>query len=208
MSQFFSPYEERFHAITHGVGAVLAAVGALWLVSNALSTGNPWRVASVAVYGLTLVLLYTASTLYHGARRPDVKARLRVLDHSAIFLLIAGTYTPFLLLPLRGPWGWSLFGFTWACALGGVVYKLTMLDRYPRLSLLLYIGMGWSALLALGPLVQSLSPTTLTWLVAGGVVYTSGAFIHHFDHVRYMHTLWHLFVLVGSACHFVAIAHL
>ena len=208
MSGFYTRHEELFHALTHGVGAVLAAVGAAWLVVDALANGDPWRVVSFGIYGLTLVLLYTASTLYHGVTARGWKARLRLLDHSAIYLLIAGTYTPFLLLRLRGGWGWSLFGLTWALAVAGVVYKLAFLDRWPRLSTGLYLAMGWSALIAVGPLVRQLSPATLAWVVAGGVVYTAGTLVYHLDRVRYAHAVWHLFVLAGSVCHFVAIARL
>jgi hemolysin III len=208
MSGFYTRHEEFFHSVTHAAGAVLAAVGALWLVVEAVSAGDPWRVVSFGVYGLTLVLLYTASALYHGVTTRGLKARLRVLDHSAIFLLIAGTYTPFLLLRLRGPWGWSLFGLTWALAVAGVAYKLTLLDRFPRLSTLLYLGMGWSAVIGVGPLVRHLSPVTLAWMVAGGLVYTAGTLVYHMDRVRYAHVVWHLFVLAGSVCHFVAIARL
>jgi hemolysin III len=205
---FYTKREEVFHAVTHGLGALLALGGAVWLVGRALAAGDPWRVASFAIYGTTLVLLYTASALYHGVRRVDLKARLRVLDHSAIYLLIAGSYTPFLLLRLWGPWGWSLFGVVWALALAGVIYKLTLLDRFPRLSTLLYLAMGWLALVAIVPLMERLTLATLAWMVAGGVVYSLGTLIYHLDRVRYAHVIWHMFVLAGSVCHFVAIARL
>jgi hemolysin III len=207
MTGFYTKREELFHAVTHGLGALLAMVGAGWLIWRALAMGDPWRVASFAIYGTTLVLLYTASALYHAVTRREWKARLRVLDHAAIYLLIAGSYTPFLLLKLWGPWGWSLFGVVWALALGGVVYKLTLLDRFPRLSTVLYLAMGWLALVAVVPLVERLSPQTLAWIVAGGVVYSLGTLIYHMG-VRYAHVLWHMFVLAGSVCHFVAIARL
>ena len=208
MKGLYSKREELFHATTHGAGAVLAALGAIYLVSRALTLGDPWRVVSFAIYGVTLVLLYTASTCYHAVTRHPLKRKLRVLDHSAIYLLIAGSYTPFLLLRLWGPWGWTLFGVVWAMAIAGVVYKLTLLDRFPRLSIALYLGMSWLAVLAAGPLLQRLDPATLAWLGAGGVVYTAGALIFHFDRIRYAHVVWHFFVLGGSVCHFVAIAGL
>lgn len=207
MSSFYTRHEERFHSITHGAGAVLAAAGALYLLRQAVLDGDPWRIASMAVYGVTLVLLYTASTLYHSVRVRRLKAKLRVVDHSAIYLFIAGSYTPFLLLPLRGAVGWLMFGVVWALAVGGVVYKLTLLDRFPRLSTALYLGMGWVALAAALPLVQRLSPVTLAWVVAGGVVYSTGTIVYHMSR-KYAHVVWHLFVLVGSVCHFVAIASL
>lgn len=208
MSQPYPDDEEFFHAVTHGLGAALAAVGAAFLVARALATGDPWRVASFAIYGATLVLLYTASALYHGVRTAELKARLRLLDHSAIYLLIAGSYTPFLLLRLRDAWGWTLFGLVWAFALAGVIYKLILLDRFPRLSTMLYLGMSWIALVAGGPLIRQLSIGTLAWLVAGGVIYTAGTLVFHLERVRYAHVVWHMFVLAGSVCHFVAIARL
>jgi hemolysin III len=205
---FYTRSEEFFHAVTHGAGAILAALGAVYLVTQALGQGDPWRVASFAIYGTTLVLLYTASALYHAVGRLDLKAKLRVLDHSAIYLLIAGSYTPFLLLRLWGPWGWSLLAMVWTVALAGIIYKLTLLDRFPRFSTLSYIAMGWLALAAIGPLFHRLAPATLAWVVAGGVIYTSGTLIYHLQRVRYHHVVWHMFVLAGSVCHFVAIARL
>lgn len=194
--------------MTHGAGALLAALGVAYLVTQALGEGDPWKVASFAIYGGTLVLLYATSTLYHGVTKLKLKARLRVLDHSAIYLLIAGSYTPFLLLPLRGPWGWVLFGLVWAVAVAGVIYKLTLLDRFPRFSTLSYIAMGWMALLAAAPLAERLSPATLAWVIAGGIIYTAGTLIYRLERVPYAHVVWHVFVLAGSVCHFVAISRL
>ena len=208
MNGFYSRDEELFHSVSHGIGAAVAAAGAGYLVVRAVAMGDPWRVTSFAIYGSTLVLLYTASALYHGVTPGALKARLRVLDHSAIYLLIAGSYTPFLLLRLWGPWGWVLFGVIWALALGGVVYKLMLLDRFPRLSTALYLGMSWLALVAGGPLIERLSTGTLAWLLAGGVIYTLGTLVYHLDGVRYAHVAWHVLVLGGSACHFMAIARL
>ena len=208
MSDFYTGPEEFLHSITHGIGAVLAAVGASYLILDAVQDGDPWRVLSMGIYGVTLVGLYTISALYHGVTTRGLKARLRIMDHSAIYLFIAGSYTPFLLLPLRGGWGWFIFALAWAMAVGGVVYKLTLLDRFPRLSTALYLGMGWLALLAIVPMVRRLSPITLTWVVAGGLIYTAGTLVFHMQRVRYAHVAWHLFVLAGSVCHFVAIAQL
>ena len=208
MSSMYTASEERFHALTHGIGAALAALGAAYLLIRAIAAGDPWRVVSFAIYGTTLVLLYTASAFYHGVTTRKLKARLRVLDHSAIYLLIAGSYTPFLLLRLWGPWGLSLFGLVWGMAIGGIIYKLTMLDRFPRLSTALYLAMAWLAVIAAVPLLDRLSPQTLGWLLGGGVVYTGGTLVYHMNRVRYAHVVWHLFVLVGSICHFIAIAQL
>jgi hemolysin III len=208
MSRFYTRHEERFHSLTHAAGAVLAVVGASYLVWKAVAAGDPWRVASMVIYGLTMVGLYTASSLYHGVTSLRLKDRLRVVDHSAIYVFIAGSYTPFMLVPLRGPWGWFMFGLAWALAVAGVIYKLTLLDRFPRLSTLLYLGMGWLALIAIVPLVHRLPLSTLAWVVAGGLIYSGGTLVYHMNDVRYAHVAWHLFVLGGSVCHFVAIASL
>jgi hemolysin III len=208
MSRFYTRHEERFHSLTHGAGAVLAVVGASYLVWKAVAAGDPWRVASMVIYGLTMVGLYTASSLYHGVTSLRLKDKLRLVDHSAIYVFIAGSYTPFMLVPLRGPWGWFMFGLAWALAVAGVIYKLTLLDRFPRLSTILYLGMGWLALIAIGPLVHQLPLSTLVWVVAGGLIYSGGTLVYHMNDVRYAHVAWHLFVLGGSVCHFVAIASL
>lgn len=208
MSDFYTGLEELFHSITHGIGAVLAAIGAGYLILDAVGDGDPWRVVSMIIYGVTLVGLYTISALYHGVTTRGVKARLRVMDHSAIYLFIAGSYTPFLLLPLRGVWGWTMFALAWAMAVGGVVYKLTLMDRFPRLSTALYLAMGWLALIVMVPLFGRLQPETIGWIVAGGLIYTAGTLVYHMNRVRYAHVAWHMFVLAGSVCHFVAIAQL
>lgn len=205
---FYTRIEELFHSVTHGAGAILAAIGAIYLLDQAMAHGDPWRIVGFAIYGITLVLLYSASTLYHRAAPGDLKARLRLLDHSAIYLLIAGTYTPFLLLPMRGPLGWSMLAVIWILALAGIAYKMSFLDCHPRLSTVLYLAMSWSALIGVIPLIERLSPVTLAWLLAGGVVYTSGTLVFHMKRLPYAHAVWHLFVLGGSLCHFMAIARL
>ncbi len=208
MDGFYTEREEVFHSATHGAGALIAAAGAGYLIGRAVTTGDRWRLVAFAIYGVTLVLLYTASTLYHAVRSRGLKETLRVVDHSAIYLLIAGTYTPFLLLRLREPWGWSVLVGMWALALGGVAYKLNFLDRYPRVSTAMYLGMSWLGLAMGLPLVQRLGAVTLAWLLAGGLIYTAGTLLYHLDRVPYAHVVWHLFVLGGSVCHFVAIARL
>lgn len=200
-----TPREELASALTHGVGALAGAVGALVLVVGAALHGDVWQVVSSAVFGVSLVLLYTASTLYHAARDPRIKARLQILDHCAIYLLIAGSYTPFTLITLRGGWGWSLFGVAWALAVAGVIFKLFFTGRFPRLSTAIYIGMGWMAVVAAGPMLQRLSGATLGWLVAGGLAYTAGTVFYH-NRRPYAHAIWHLFVLGGSVCHYIAVA--
>ena len=198
--------EEIANSVTHGVGLLASVVGAAVLLHRALGSGDPWHVASAAVYGGTLVALYAASTLYHSARRPTWKSRLRVVDHCAIYLLIAGTYTPFTLVPLRGVWGWTLLGVVWTLAALGIVYKLFLLGRFPRFSLFLYLAMGWMAVLAVVPMMASLPAGALAWLGAGGLAYTGGVWFFRAERTRFAHAVWHLFVLAGSVCHYLAIS--
>lgn len=198
--------EELVNSVTHGAGAVLfAGFGAL-LVARAAADGDPWRIVSGSVYVATLVLFYTTSTLYHAFRGPRVKTVFRVFDHAAIYLLIAGSYTPFVLVTLRGPWGWTLFGIVWALAAFGVVFKSLWTGRLPVLSTGLYVAMGWCMVFAFGPLSRALPRPGLLWLVAGGIVYSVGIVFYALgQRVRFAHAIWHVFVLGGSACHFVAV---
>lgn len=204
MDQSDDPRWELVNALTHGAGAVASVAGGAVLIVLAAVYGDVWGVVSSAVFSATLVLLYTASTVYHAVTRPALKAKLKVFDHSAIYLLIAGTYTPFMLVGLRGGWGWSLFGVVWGLAVAGVVFKLFFTGRFARLSTAIYVGMGWMALIAIVPMLERLSPATLAWMVAGGVTYTAGTVFYH-SRKPYAHAVWHLFVLGGSVCHFVAV---
>jgi hemolysin III len=197
--------EELVNSLTHGLGAVASAVGGATLIALALRVGDAWQVLGTAIYATSLVLLYSASTLYHAARSRVAKARLRVLDHSAIYLLIAGTYTPFGLGVLRGERGSSLLAILWILAVAGVVYKLFLLERFPRLSTAMYLAMGWLGVLMLPTMARLLPPSTLLWLVAGGVAYTAGTVFFHTRRLPYAHAIWHGFVLTGSACHFMAV---
>jgi hemolysin III len=194
--------EEIANSVTHGIGAGLAAAGLSVLVTLAALQGDPWRVVSFSIYGATLVLLYLASTLYHGFRGPRVKRVFQTLDHSAIFLLIAGTYTPFSLVTLRGPWGWTLFGLIWGLAVTGIVLQAVAPDRYRIAQVLLYVVMGWLALIAIKPLIESLPAGGMAWLVAGGLSYTLGVGFYAWKRLPFGHAVWHLFVLGGSVCHF------
>ena len=198
--------EEIANAVTHGAG-LLAAIAALpVLVLAAAGRRDAWQLVGGAVYGVTLVLLYLASTLYHALPVSRAKRVFRVLDHAAIYLLIAGTYTPFALGPLRGPWGWALLGTIWTLALLGIVAKLTLGFRYPRLSTVFYAGMGWLAVLMVRPLLAHVSPAGIAWLLAGGLCYTGGIAFYATDtRLRYGHALWHVFVVAGSVCHFCAV---
>jgi hemolysin III len=195
--------EEAANAITHGIGLIAAALSVPLLIYLAAGTADAWRLTGAAVYGATLVLLYTVSTLYHAVRDARLKALLRLWDHCAVYLLIAGTYTPFM-LALRGGWGWALLTAVWLLGVGGIVYKLLFLDRFPRLSTALYLAMGWLIVVAAGPLVRLLGGGTALWLAAGGLAYTSGLVFYH-SRRRYAHAVWHVFVLAGSICHGVAV---
>jgi hemolysin III len=197
--------QELANTLTHGVGVLAALAGGAVLVTMASLRGDPWRIVGAAVFTATLVLLYAASTLYHAARSPLARSRLKVLDHASIYLLIAGTYTPFTLGGLRGGWGWSLFGVIWGLAVAGVVFKLFAAGRFPRVSTAIYIAMGWLILVAVGPMLRHLQPAVLGWLLAGGLAYTLGTFFYHSRRLTYAHAVWHGFVLAGSACHAVAV---
>lgn len=197
--------EELANALTHGVGAVAAVAGATVLIVLAALRGDGWQLGGAIVFGVSLLLLYLASTLYHAVPHPVAKRRLKVFDHCAIFLLIAGTYTPFTLVGLRGAWGWSLFGSVWALAAAGIVFKLFFTGRFRALSTAIYVAMGWVALVAIEPMLQRLSAGTLAWLLAGGVAYTAGTAFYHSRRLPYAHAVWHLFVLAGSTCHFAAV---
>ena len=196
---------ERFNSVTHLAGALLAIAGTVVLIVLAALAGDPWKVVSVAIYGATLVLLYSFSTLYHSLRG-RAKLILRKLDHHSIYLLIAGSYTPFCLVTLRGPWGWSLFGVVWGLAMVGILQELRPRNAARTLSLMIYVVMGWVALVALVQLLHVLGPAGLAWLVAGGLFYTTGVIFYLLDtRLRHAHGIWHLFVIAGSACHYVAI---
>jgi hemolysin III len=197
--------EEIANSVSHGVGFVAAGVAGPFLIVSAARRGGSAAAIGAGVFALTVVLLYGASTLYHALPGRRVKRVFRVLDHSAIFLLIAGTYTPFTLGVLRGAWGWSLLGAVWTLAIAGVTAKAVMGIRYPWLSTALYLAMGWLVVLAIGPLWVRLPVGGWVWLAAGGLAYTAGVAFFAAERVRYGHFVWHLFVLAGTACHFVAV---
>jgi hemolysin III len=199
--------EEVVNTATHAAGVVLSALGGALLIVLASLRGDARLIVGVSIFTATLILLYSASTLYHVSLHEQARRRLKVLDHAAIYLLIAGTYTPFTLSGLQGAWGWSLFGTIWGLAAAGVVFKLFFTGRFAKLSTAIYVAMGWLVLIAIVPLVRALSPLTLAWLVAGGVTYTLGTLFYH-SRRPYAHGIWHLFVLAGSVCHAVAVATL
>lgn len=197
--------EERLNAITHAAGMLASAAGGAFLIVLAVLDGRPKLIVGVSVFVATLILLYTASTFYHAAAGETARRRLKIFDHAAIYLLIAGSYTPFTLAALDGAWGWSLFGIVWSLAVAGVIFKLFFTGRFKGVSTLIYVAMGWLALIAIGPLVRALDATTLAWLLAGGVTYTLGT-VFYMSGRKYAHAVWHLFVLGGSVCHAIAVA--
>ncbi|MFN2426940.1 MAG: hemolysin III family protein [Candidatus Binatia bacterium] len=197
------PREELINTITHGAGLLASIIGAVVLVGMTMGSRNPLEVPSVVIYCATLILVYLSSTLYHAVLHPETKSRLQVFDHCAIYLLIAGTYTPLLLLGVGGQLGWTLFALIWAMAACGVVFKWFFTGRMGTVSMMTYIGMGWIAVFAAQPLLSALPSDTVVLIVAGGLSYTLGSVV--FLSTRpYAHTVWHLFVLVGSTCHFFA----
>lgn len=197
--------EEVANSVIHGFGAGLAVAALAILVTLAAKMGDPWRVVSFSIYGTTLVLLYAVSTLYHGFRNRKLKQLFRVFDHLSIYLLIAGSYTPFMLVSLRGGWGWSLFGIIWVFAALGVVQALLFVDRLKLLSLVAYLGMGWLIFIAFRPLIATVPPGGLVWLCIGGLCYTFGVLFYINKRIPFNHAIWHLFVLSGSVSHFFAL---
>lgn len=198
---------EKLNAWTHLVGAILAAAGSIWLLVMASLDGSPQKIISVAIYGVTLVLLYSVSTVYHSVRGRS-KVIMQKFDHLSIYLLIAGSYTPFCLVTLHGPWGWSLFGIVWGMAVIGMLQEIKPRSEARILSIVIYAVMGWIVLVAVKPLLAALGTAGFIWLATGGVMYTVGIIFFALDHrLRHAHGIWHLFVIAGSLLHFVAIAH-
>lgn len=197
--------EERLNSLTHGLGALLSAVGTVVLVLAAAREGDIWKIVSFSIFGASLILLYSASTFYHASRSPKIREIWKMLDHCAIFLLIAGTYTPFLLVNLRGPTGWTLFGIIWGLALAGIILKLVFGHRYKILRVIVYLAMGWLIVFAAGELNTQVSELGVRLTVIGGVIYTLGVVFYLADRLPYNHAIWHLFVVGGSLCHFYAI---
>jgi hemolysin III len=196
--------EEIANSVTHGVGALASVVALPFLVAAALP-GGARSVVGNAVFGVSLLLLYVSSTIYHSLARNRAKRVFRILDHSAIYVLIAGTYTPFTLGVLRGTWGWILFALVWVLGVTGIALTASLGVRFPKASTAVYILMGWLIIVAIKPLIAHLPLAGLAWLVAGGVAYTGGVVFYGWGRLRYQHAIWHVFVLAGSICHFVAV---
>jgi hemolysin III len=201
----YSLIEEKTNIISHGIGFILSIVALVLLVTHANLYGNTWHIVSFSIFGASLIILFAASTFYHSAKRPELRNRLRIIDHASIYILIAGTYTPFTLVTLNGPIGWSIFGIAWGLALTGIILKLFLTGKYDLISTLMYVFMGWIIVFVIKPVINNLSLEGLLWLVAGGMAYTIGAVLYSIKKIKFNHAIFHVFVLIGSVCHFVSV---
>jgi hemolysin III len=206
-NKHYSQHEELANSVTHGVGVILGIAVLTLLVIFASLRKSSWEVVSCAVYGTTFILLFLGSTLYHAIQNPRAKQVLKTVDHSAIYLLIAGTYTPYALAPLRGELGWIIFGAIWGSALIGIAFKVFFTGRFKAVSLISYLFMGWFCIIAVKPLYRELNTAGFVFLAVGGLCYTVGAVFYAWHALRWSHTIWHLFVLAGSLCHFFSILY-
>ena len=202
---YYSKQEELLNVISHGLGFLLSCIATALLVKKALVEDDTIQLISFSVFGISLMLLYAASTIYHYVQEPSLRKKLNILDHAAIFVLIAGTYTPFTLVTLQGWIGWTIFGIVWTIALVGVILKLFYTGRYEKASTIAYVGMGWVIIFAIKPLINALATEGLYWLMAGGVFYTVGAVLYSIKNLKYNHAIFHLFVLLGSFSHFMTV---
>ena len=203
----YSVGEEIANSVTHGIGALLSLIGLIVLVNTANHSGDLWRVVSFSVFGGSMLLLYLASTLYHSIQAPRVKFTFKKIDHIAIYILIAGSYTPFTLVSFRGSVGWTMFGIIWGIAVIGIIYKIFFIGRWRRFSTILYLGMGWIAVAAIQQMLETVEMEGLLWMAAGGLFYTSGVIFYVWKKLPYHHAIWHGFVMGGSACHYIAILY-
>jgi len=197
--------EEVANSMSHGLGALLALAAMIMLVALGGRQGNAWRMIGAGVFGGALTLLYVISALYHGVKLPKAKRVLRILDHSSVFILIAGTYTPITLVMLPGAWGWTLFGLVWGLAALGIALKLACFDKFHRISIVVYLSMGWIGVVAFKPMLEQLPRGALAWIAAGGMVYSLGVIFYKQERLYFAHAIWHLFVIAGSVMHFIAI---
>jgi len=201
----YTVLEEILNSVTHGAGALVSIAGLVILIVSSSMYGQVSHIASCTVFGISLVLLYTASTLYHSFQKPNIKHILKILDHSCIYVLIAGTYTPFMIVIVRGALGWTMFTIVWSLTILGIIFKAFFVNRFKIISTLAYILMGWLIIFAIKPLFQTLPGSGIAWLVAGGLAYTLGTIFYAWKTLPFNHAVWHLFVLVGSVCHFMAV---
>jgi len=201
----YSREEERINIISHAAGFFLSCIALLFLVAHAIKQGGTAYISSFIIFGLSLMVLYSASTLYHSAKDPQHRARLKVFDHSSIYVLIAGSYTPYTLVTLQGRTGWIMFSIIWGAALTGIILKLFFTGRFSIVSTIMYVVMGWIAMFAIKPLYTHLPSDGFNWLILGGIAYTIGAVLYSFKKIKFNHAIFHIFVLIGSICHFISI---
>ena len=201
----YSPAEENLNVLSHAIGFLLSVAALIALLLRANSLGSTLVFLGFGSFGLSLIILYGTSTIYHRAKNPVLRSRLRIADHASIYLLIAGTYTPFTLITFQGRIGWSIFAVSWGMALTGIILKLFFTGKFRLLSTLLYVFMGWIIVFAIEPLIENLPAAGFNWIVAGGIAYTAGAALYSIKKLPFNHAIFHLFVLIGSGCHFVAV---
>ena len=203
--EYYAPLEENINIISHAIGFILSIAALVLLVTRTSLHGNIWHVVSFTIFGASLILLFAASTAYHIAKKPKFKSRLRIIDHASIFVLIAGTYTPFTLVTLNGSIGWVIFVTSWGLALAGIIFKLFFTGKYDSISTLVYVFMGWIIVFAIKPLINNLSLEGILWLFAGGIAYTVGAILYSIEKIKFNHAIFHGFVLIGGFSHFVSV---
>ena len=203
--KYYSPIEEKINIISHAIGFILSIVAFVLLVTHANLHGDAMHIFSFSIFGASLIILYAASTFYHSAKKSELRNRLKIIDHASIYILIAGTYTPFTLVTLNGLIGWAIFVTSWGLALTGIILKLFFTGKYKLISTLMYVFMGWIIVFAIKPVINNLSSEGLFWLVAGGFAYTIGAILYSIKKIKFNHAIFHMFVLVGSICHFVSV---
>ena len=204
-TKYYTPLEEKINIISHAVGCILSIVALVFLVAHATLHGDVWHIVSFSIFGASLIILYAASTFYHSAKKPELRNRLKIIDHASIYVLIAGTYTPFTLVTLKGTVGWVIFGISWGLALTGIILKLFFTGKYNLVSTIMYVLMGWIIVFAIKPLINDLPFEGLLWLVAGGISYTVGAILYSIKKIKFNHAIFHMFVLLGSFCHFMSV---
>ncbi len=203
--KYYSPIEEKINIISHAIGLILSIVALILLVTHANLHGDLWHIVSFSIFGTSLVILYTASILYHSAKKSELRHRLKIIDHASIYVLIAGTYTPFTLVTLNSTIGWVIFGISWGLALTGIILKLFFTGKYNLISTIMYVLMGWVIVFAIKPLINNLLLEGLLWLFAGGISYTTGAILYSIKKIKFNHAIFHVFVLFGSFCHFMSV---
>jgi len=204
-TKYYSPKEEKINIISHAIGFILSIVALVFLVTHATLHGDVWHNVSFSIFGASLIILYAASTFYHSTKQSELRNRLKIIDHASIYILIAGTYTPFTLVTLNSAIGWVIFGISWGLALTGIILKLFFTGKYNLISTIMYVSMGWVIVFAIKPLINNLPLEGLLWLFAGGISYTIGAIIYSIKKIKFNHAIFHMFVLIGSFCHFISV---